>query len=567
MTEDEINRDNKEDQPKPFKHRLLEINRLITKFYGQLKRFYRMRENQVNTVIFMASLFVVSKFLLSNISYFPYYWVTFLSLVIAALGYKSKTTSLLLLHVTVSLSLIYQNFIIGLIYLLAGFTMLGHINKQHDLIRTMYMLSFALLIYRLEFFPIIAVGLIFGPKTGAKFSTAVFMTALVLTILLPFNAIGHFTLDFDFALLKNPKPPVELVTLSTLIDIRNLQSVDLLSLGSTLNDLCTKILNSKILIPSLIGWILLGSLPSIFKSEFPGNHILQLIGYGVSSYVPLATINYIYGSIPGFHLNANNVLTLFATIMLAWVTTNIMAGSVRKEEVERIQRIEFPIELEEFYYDVDYIGGGGFARVFKAKRRKDGKEVALKIPVSLDPSVGRSFLREITNWSRLKHRNIVELYDANVLPIPYLELELCDTDLSMKDKPMKVEDAARIIFEIAEGLKFAHSRDIIHRDLKPKNILFKGDVPKISDWGLSKVASESKLSVKAFTPLYASPEQVSSKFGSPDHRTDIWQLGVIFYELVTGTVPFTGRDPAEVISSILLEEEVPKQAKSRFKAG
>ncbi|WP_367270972.1 protein kinase [Thermococcus sp.] len=218
----------------------------------------------------------------------------------------------------------------------------------------------------------------------------------------------------------------------------------------------------------------------------------------------------------------------------------------------------FPLELAELYTDVDFIGKGGFARVFKAKRKRDGKVVAIKIPISLDPATGKSFLREIENWTKLKHPNIVRVYDYNILPVPFFEMEYCEDSLEnllRRRGYLPPMEAARIVFDIAEGLKYAHSKRVIHRDLKPSNILLKSGIPKISDWGLSKVLKESRSSTFAsFTPYYAAPEQISkSKFGSTDERTDIWQLGVIFYQLVTGKLPFEGEDFVEVSSSIVYE--------------
>jgi len=219
----------------------------------------------------------------------------------------------------------------------------------------------------------------------------------------------------------------------------------------------------------------------------------------------------------------------------------------------------FPSKLAEFYTDVEYIGKGGFARVFKAKRKKDGKVVAVKIPISLDPATGKSFLREIENWTKLRHPNIVRVYDYNILPIPFFEMEYCESSLEKLSKPMDVRDAALLIFNAAEGLKYAHSKDIIHRDLKPSNILIKNGIPKISDWGLSKVVTESRsTTTTSFTPLYAAPEQLSkAKFGRTDERTDIWQLGVIFYELVTGKPPFESDDYYELMAMILNDEPTP----------
>nr|WP_206204180.1 serine/threonine-protein kinase [Thermococcus sp. 18S1] len=218
---------------------------------------------------------------------------------------------------------------------------------------------------------------------------------------------------------------------------------------------------------------------------------------------------------------------------------------------------DFPPQLAYKYTDVELIGKGGFARVYKAKR-KDGKIVAVKIPLSLDENTGKAFLREITNWLHLKHPNIVRLYDANILPIPFLEMEYCESSLEKLSKPMPIEVASNIVFNIAEGLKYAHSKGIIHRDLKPSNILLKNGTPKISDWGLSRVMTEThSTTLASFTPFYASPEQTSRRFGKPDHRSDIWQLGVIFYQLVTGRLPFEGEDLIEVVSRIATDEPVP----------
>lgn len=220
---------------------------------------------------------------------------------------------------------------------------------------------------------------------------------------------------------------------------------------------------------------------------------------------------------------------------------------------------DFPPELNDLYEEPSLIGVGGFAQVYRAKRRQDGTEVAVKVPSQLDARTGKSFLIEITSWQHLKHRNILELYDFNILPIPYLQLELCPRSLSDLDPPINVEQASSIVFHVAEGLKYAHSKQVVHRDLKPQNILLQADVPKIADWGLSKVMTESRVSQgHAFSPLWAAPEQLApEKFGRPDNRTDIYQLGVVFYELVTGELPSSGDNFTEVMGKIIGWDPVP----------
>jgi outer membrane protein assembly factor BamB/serine/threonine protein kinase len=213
---------------------------------------------------------------------------------------------------------------------------------------------------------------------------------------------------------------------------------------------------------------------------------------------------------------------------------------------------QLPQELSDHYKESEFIGKGGFARVFKAKR-KDGKYVAVKIPISLDASTGRSFIAEMQNWTKLDHPNIVRVYEYNIMPTPYFEMELCDGSLAEMKKPLEAEEAAWVLFSVCEGLKYTHKRSIVHRDLKPQNILLKNGIPKISDWGLSKVISDSaSTTATSFTPYYAAPEQVNNK--QKDERTDIWQLGVILYELTTGELPFRGDSIVEVAMNIVTKD-------------
>ncbi|NMB80134.1 MAG: tetratricopeptide repeat protein [Methanomicrobiales archaeon] len=219
---------------------------------------------------------------------------------------------------------------------------------------------------------------------------------------------------------------------------------------------------------------------------------------------------------------------------------------------------QIPAELVDRYSEAEFIGKGGFARVFKAKK-KTGQVVAVKIPISLDEQTGRSFIAELQNWTRLDHPNIVKVFHYNIMPTPYFEMDLCDGALAAEKKPIPPEEAAFILFSVCEGLKYAHARKIIHRDLKPQNILVKNGVPKISDWGLSRVISEStSTTVTSFTPYYAAPEQINHQ--AKDERTDIWQLGVILYELVTGRLPFNGDTMIEIGMGIVTKDPVPPGA-------
>ncbi|WOF15215.1 protein kinase [Methanoplanus sp. FWC-SCC4] len=214
----------------------------------------------------------------------------------------------------------------------------------------------------------------------------------------------------------------------------------------------------------------------------------------------------------------------------------------------------FPASLKERYDHVEFVGKGGIARVFKAVRRTDGQIVAVKVPISFDETTGRLFMKEMRIWEDLDHPNIVKLYSVNILPVPFVEMEFVRKSLSDVELPLSKREAVSIIEGIAEGLSYAHSRHIIHRDIKPQNILISDDgTPRITDWGLGKIMGDGhETTVVGFSLNYAAPEQIApKKFGKPDERTDIYQIGVLFYELLIGMRPFFGVGVGEMSDEIM----------------
>ena len=208
----------------------------------------------------------------------------------------------------------------------------------------------------------------------------------------------------------------------------------------------------------------------------------------------------------------------------------------------------FPDPLLARYEPLEYLGEGGFAQVFKVQRKDDGSIVALKIP-RIDEKTSSSFMTEVAAWHYLNDPHIVRLYKADILPVPYLEIEYMGgvveggrqvRDLEHLEKPLGEKKAIMVVYGIASGLRYAHEKGIIHNDLKPLNILLDTDgTPKIADFGLAKISARSTLTVqKGYSPLYAAPETLDpALYGNPDCRTDLYQLGVIFFEMLTGTMP------------------------------
>ena len=238
--------------------------------------------------------------------------------------------------------------------------------------------------------------------------------------------------------------------------------------------------------------------------------------------------------------------------------------------------MEFPPELNSptsRYRDPVPIARGGFGSVFKATRKRDGNPVAIKIPFNLDATRGEMFLDEADTWRNLRHDNIVKLESRNVFPLPHMELEWVNggslRDVLDKQKgPLELERAAWFVFQITQALKFAHSKGIFHLDLKPNNVMLTDDEQiKVTDWGLSKQVDLKSAQSKAdFTLMYAAPEQIDLDKGHRNEATDIYQLGVTFFELVTGQVPFEGDHYAQILYRITTSvPEPPSSVNSNLK--
>ena len=209
-------------------------------------------------------------------------------------------------------------------------------------------------------------------------------------------------------------------------------------------------------------------------------------------------------------------------------------------------------------YDVlNYLGGGGFADVYKAKWKSKDMLVALKIPRELTSSGEKIFFKEIRNWEKLKHRNIVKLIEPRLGPTPHLVIEYVGgttLDKLLQSPKIEIKEACRIAFDIATGIECAHSKSIIHCDLKPKNILISNvGEAKITDFGIAKTIVATTMGPGGLTLIYAAPEQLN---GNSNYGTDVYQIGLVLYQMITGRNPFDVGSMGEIEKAIL--EEMPE---------
>ena len=212
------------------------------------------------------------------------------------------------------------------------------------------------------------------------------------------------------------------------------------------------------------------------------------------------------------------------------------------------------------------LGEGGMGVVYKAEDIKLERPVALKFLAAHaleDPEHKARFVREAKAAARLDHQNICPIYEIDeadgqtFLAMAFLEGQTLKHKIA--ERPLKLDEALDIAIQTAQGLKAAHQKEITHRDIKPANLMLTKEAQvKIMDFGLAQLADRSQLTKTTTmlgTPAYMSPEQARGE--RTDRRTDIWSLGVVIYEMVTGRLPFEGERQEAVVYAIGNEQQEP----------
>jgi len=221
------------------------------------------------------------------------------------------------------------------------------------------------------------------------------------------------------------------------------------------------------------------------------------------------------------------------------------------------------------HFEIDgVVATSGMATVFRARDMNTGQKVAIKVPhpeIESDPALYDRFLREEEIGKKIDHPGVMKVFANPDRTQVYMVMEWIEGKLLRQilneERKLPVERAVRLTIRICEALEHIHEHGVVHRDLKPENIMVDADDNiRLIDFGIAGNAGSRRLTFGNFsknmgTPDYISPEQVRGKRG--DARSDVYTLGVMLYEMLTGKVPFSGPNAFAVMNDRLVNQPEP----------
>ena len=282
-----------------------------------------------------------------------------------------------------------------------------------------------------------------------------------------------------------------------------------------------------------------------------------------------------YRRFPQWHLDLQEIFQVHTFICDQDASTPVAAVPTESPRDATSPDVgQFPVRGIVGYQLLAEIGRGGMGVVYKARQLSVGREVALKMIIAGEFATreeSRRFRNEAMAAASLHHPHIAQVYEAGeVQGQAYLSMELVDgTNLAalLATSSLSARSAAHLLVSIAEAVDHAHQRGVVHRDLKPSNVLITADgQPKITDFGLAKRVSSNETAltrsgVVLGTPNYMAPEQATGQSGNASPAVDVYALGAILYEMLTGRPPFVGDSTLDTLKQV---QERPPVSPRKF---
>jgi len=309
------------------------------------------------------------------------------------------------------------------------------------------------------------------------------------------------------------------------------------------------------------------SLQDAQKVEVSEGATIAPAGAGISEDATIASTSAGDATLAAAGVDSNEDAALAATRVGSETKAMTAGWSLPAESPATASTLSEGFVLQERYQIVRLLGEGGMGSVYEANDLELDRKVAIKLirpDLAADPKILKRFKRELIMARKVTHENVVRIYDlGSDQGLKFITMEFVegrDLKSHIVDGPqLSAEESAQVIVQVCRALNSAHSNGIVHRDLKPQNVMIDCEgLAQVMDFGVAQsmdVTGMTRTGEMLGTPAYMSPEQAK---GEPtDPRSDIFSLGIIFYELLTGTVPFEADTPYGMIIKRTLEKAPP----------
>lgn len=311
------------------------------------KQKYASRKETIDGILLAFFMALSTYVLLKLASYFSEKWIGLISVLIFLLGVRMPMLSLTVLVLAFSVSLIYQNPLLGIVTFLAFSYLASYYDRAEKMKMSLYFALVPLMFLGMEFFPIIAISLLYGYKNGLKAVFLTLLTGLFFTAVLSYPNFGHFNPGFSSPLVPNLKPPQDTVTISNLIKFESFEI-------SRVSLLVDSILNSSSLVAFILFYTLIGIIPSYVKDVFSRfGDIYTFLAMFLSCHLTILAIAHLYYPLSGLEWNLVNFVEISISSIFAWLVytlvrpPQIMERNEQEEKVEMQPQTKTNIEARE----------------------------------------------------------------------------------------------------------------------------------------------------------------------------------------------------------------------------
>ncbi|MCS7144283.1 MAG: hypothetical protein NZ879_04610 [Archaeoglobaceae archaeon] len=308
------------------------IIKLNSKF-DEISEKYMIKKSLIDSVVFALVLALSSFILLKLTSYFSEKWVLLISALNFIIALKRPKISLAILVITTSLSILYQDFFVGIAVFMALLYLYSYFNENEKIMNALFISIIPLMFYRVEFFAIIAVSIIYGYRRGLKISALAIFAGIFFTLVLPYNSFGHFNPDLRSPPIPNLKTPQESISISNLFTTSKFEF-------SRFESFINSIANSNSLPIIIVGYILFGVIPSYVKDVTERfRRLYTLIGLVVSTNLTIFVISSLSQSLQVFASNIESLINLTLSSILAWLLYTFLSIN-QPERGDQTEEIE-----------------------------------------------------------------------------------------------------------------------------------------------------------------------------------------------------------------------------------